>query len=118
MRAAVHSPFEISTLCATRDIEVMWLPPYTPWLNPTEYVNKIARDYLRRQYVVPNNMNLLCEQLSTAFWECSSSHKLCNIFDHCGIFVQNWEREWASGNNEIHRRKERLKALNHVLLVC
>lgn len=38
----------------------------------------------------------MSDKLIEAFTCCASSEIACNLFEHCGLKVQLWERLWAS----------------------
>lgn len=94
--AWVHLKTDIISLCAVRNILPLFLPPYSPNLDPVEPVHRLARAYIKKKWGGTSAEYPLHMQISEAFLNCLTPEVACNEFEHCGFIVTPLEREWAS----------------------
>ena len=81
---SVHKSKEIQEHLKTLKIPVLYLPPYSPHLNPIELAWSKLKGFLRKSKA--DTYNKLMKSLKTGFNQIQSSD--CrNWFGHCGLMV-------------------------------
>lgn len=81
---AHHDP-RVARICAAHEVEVLYLPPYSPDFNPIESAWALQKQYVRR--VAPRHPDALRRTARRARYRVTQRH--CrNWFAHCGYPAQ------------------------------
>jgi transposase len=80
---SAHKGERIIKLIEHRGCELLYLPPYSPDLNPIEEALGKIKGFLRKAEARTRAAALL-EAMGRALWAVSGHHDARGFFDHCG----------------------------------
>ena len=93
--AKIHQKPLIDALCAAHGVLVLYLPPYSPDLQPIEFVFNMTVNRMQAMYGIGQHAMSFANKLRAAFLSSCTPDQACNTFEHCGITVTAAERAWA-----------------------
>jgi hypothetical protein len=82
--SSIHKVQPFQDACAAVGITVHVLPPYTPWLNPTEPVIRSAKAYLRRHFQSLQGQGLCMLGMITASLRSISANVCASLIKDAG----------------------------------
>ena len=82
---AHHHP-QVAAECAQRGVRVLYLPPYSPDLNPIESGWALQKQYVRK--CAPRSTDALLKVARRARFQVTPAHSL-NWFRHCGYRIDS-----------------------------
>lgn len=98
--ATIHNSEEIQAICTTKGVRLVFLPPYSPDLNPIENTFGLLKRYLRREYEDTSTAQLE-EAIMEASRLCLTPEIVEALYRGAGYFyVDNEAREAAERNWE------------------
>ena len=91
--AMIHLKPQFTMLCEPHGIDLLFLPPYQAWFNPTEPVHSSAKKYLKKRNL-RGTLRVNSDVIIDAYRNCMKNpqEESCNLFKHCGFPIQDWER--------------------------
>jgi len=84
LRAHYHP--KVATACASHDVRLLYLPPYSPDFNPIESGWALQKQYVRRY--APRDSAALVRVARSARFRVTPSHAR-NWFGHCGYRIDS-----------------------------
>ena len=75
---SVHKSAFIKRIAEILNIVLIYLPPYSPQLNPIEQLWRKMKRIIRNEYLYSEEY--LKELTKKTFYECLNGNKLCNLW--------------------------------------
>lgn len=98
--ARFHRPRQLEQMCSAVGVEIVFLPPYSPDLNPIEELFGEIKDFMKKEWYKPHNLGMpfgvflkWCIRHVGKKRESAEGH-----FRHSGIKIEHWKQEQDSSD--------------------
>jgi transposase len=86
--ARIHHGGRIAELAAERGIRILYLPPYSPDLNPIEKAFSVLKSYLRRtQILIQTAAEDKIDVIMDITWNIFSGALMHKLYAVCGYWI-------------------------------
>lgn len=90
----IYDRLWITALFRNAGMLVYFQPQFAPRSNATEPCHHLAKDWIRKTYgCVQKPLDVMWQE---AYYNTITPNVACAEFNHVGLNVQDWERQWAN----------------------